>query len=238
MIRDPVLEVIACSVDDAIAAAEGGAGRLEVVRELERGGLTPPVDLVRDIQRAVSLPLRVMVRESDAHGYTVRDRVEHDALCAAAKAFHALGVDGLVLGFLTDGEVDLELTQSILDCAPGVHATFHHAFDDAADQLRALERLKRCPQVDRVLTSGGPGDLSVKRDRLVRYTTAGESQITALVGGGVDRMLIESLAPAGLREFHVGRAARMDRQMSGRVSAALVRALVDVLPATERSSLG
>ncbi|MGE0867319.1 MAG: copper homeostasis protein CutC [Kofleriaceae bacterium] len=232
----PVLEVIACSVDDAIAAAEGGAGRLEIVRELERGGLTPPIELVREIQRAVSLPVRVMVRESDDHGYTVANRAEHEALRAAARALQSLRIDGLVLGFLKAGEVDLELTQSILDCAPDLRATFHHAFDDAADQLRAIGQLKARPQIDRVLTSGGPGDLAAKRDRLLGYAAAGGSQIVPLVGGGVDRVMLESFGPVGLREFHVGRAARIDRQLGARVSAARVRELVDLLLTTERNA--
>ena len=36
-----LLEVITCSVKDAQEAERGGAGRLEVVRDLH-GGLTPP----------------------------------------------------------------------------------------------------------------------------------------------------------------------------------------------------
>ena len=35
------LEVIACSVADAIEAEKGGADRLEVISHFERGGLTP-----------------------------------------------------------------------------------------------------------------------------------------------------------------------------------------------------
>ena len=60
-----LLEVIVQSVADAAEAEAGGADRLEVVREIERDGLTPPLDLVRSIIAATSLPLRVMVRESD-----------------------------------------------------------------------------------------------------------------------------------------------------------------------------
>jgi copper homeostasis protein len=38
-----MLEVIACSVADAVAAERGGADRLELVRDLNVGGLTPPL---------------------------------------------------------------------------------------------------------------------------------------------------------------------------------------------------
>jgi copper homeostasis protein len=57
-----VIEVIAQSVADAVAAESGGADRLELVRELERDGLTPPPELVRAVREAVRIPVYVMVR--------------------------------------------------------------------------------------------------------------------------------------------------------------------------------
>ena len=91
-----ILEVIACSVADAVEAEKGGANRLEVVSDLDRGGLTPPVELVRAIQDAVNLPLRVMVRESD--GYQTSGETEIEKLCTAADVFSKLDVDGLGIG--------------------------------------------------------------------------------------------------------------------------------------------
>src|SRR5512145_2202459 len=59
-----ILEIIVQSLDDARAALEGGADRLEGVRAIEDGGLTPPLELVHEIAAHVGLPLRVMVREN------------------------------------------------------------------------------------------------------------------------------------------------------------------------------
>ena len=131
-----ILEVIVCSVADAIAAHKGGASRLEVVRELDRGGLTPSITLVRAIKEAVDVPLRVMVRESDNYG--TADETEIERICEAASELANLGVDGLVMGFLKRDAIDLELTSRVLACAPRLKATFHHAFEDAADQLKAV----------------------------------------------------------------------------------------------------
>jgi copper homeostasis protein len=219
-----VLEVIACSVADALAAQRGGASRLEVVRDLDRGGLTPPVELVRTIKDAVDLPLRVMVRESG--GYAISGDAELERLCVAAEAFAKLGVDGLVLGFLQDGVVDLELTARVLAAAPNVKATFHHAFEDAADQLQALSELKKLGQVDRVLSHGGSGTLSARTQRLNVYAHAAVPQLTIIAGGGIDRSAIESLKRTTIiREFHVGRAAREGNQVTGAVRSELVSAL-------------
>ena len=223
-----VLEVIACSVADAVEAQRGGASRLEVVRDLDRGGLTPSVDLVREIKRAVNLPLRVMVRESDGYGTT--GEMEIERLCAAAECFGELGVDGLVLGFLKRGAIDLELTARVLASAPNLKATFHHAFESAADQLQAVGELKRLAQVDRILSHGGSGELEVRTQRLESYAHAGAPQIAIIAGGGIDERAIELLKRTNaIREFHVGRAAREGFQVSGAVQAHLVRRLVHCL---------
>ena len=220
-----ILEVIACSVADAIAAQNGGAGRLEVVRDLDRGGLTPSLELVRAIKEAVDVPLRVIIRESD--GYATADEIEIERLCEAASEFSKLGVDGLVIGFLKRGEIDLELTSRVLACAPRLKATFHHAFEDAADQLQAVNQLKSLPQVDRILSSGGSGELEVRRLRLVTYERAAAPEIKIIAGGGIDMNAIRVLRrTTNVREFHVGRAAREGFSVAGAVQADLVRELV------------
>ena len=220
-----MLEVIVCSVADAIEAQKGGAGRLEIVRELKRGGLTPSVELVRAIKDAVDLPLRVMVRESD--GYETSGETEIEKLCAAANEFSMLDVDGIVLGFLKGKMIDLELTARVLAAAPRSKATFHHAFEDAADQLKAVGEIKKLPQVDRILSHGGPGDLNDRRRRLSAYAHAAAPEITIIAGGGIDSRAIAFLkSTTAIREFHVGRAARRGFRVEGEVQSELVRALL------------
>ncbi|HEY0722949.1 MAG TPA: copper homeostasis protein CutC, partial [Pyrinomonadaceae bacterium] len=165
-----VLEVIACSVADAVEAERGGAGRLEIVRDLRCGGLTPTVELVREIREAVGLPVRVMLRESV--GFQVSGPKEIDRLCRAAEGLASLEVDGVVLGFLNEGEIDVELTRRVLGCAPQLRATFHHAFEDARDKMRAISEIKRLPQVDRILSHGGTDNLELRVQRLAEYEQA------------------------------------------------------------------
>jgi len=225
---ETILEVIACSVADAIEAEKGGAGRLEVVSALDRGGLTPPVALVRAIKDAVDLPLRVMVRESD--GYQTNGEIEIEKLCAAADEFSRLDVDGLVLGFLKNKTIDLELTARVLAAAPKLKATFHHAFEDAADQLQTLGEIKKLSQVDRILSHGGSGDFEERRQRLDEYVNAAAPEITVVAGGRIDSNAIALLRhTSAVREFHVGRAARRDFRVEGEVQSELVRALVNGL---------
>ena len=227
----PLLEVIAWSVVDAVEAERGGADRLEIVRDLRRGGLTPSFGLVEQIKQAVDLPLRIMLRESD--GFETSDEAEIDRLCVAAERFASLEIDGFVLGFLKDGEVDIERTQRVLVCAPHVRATFHHAFEAASDKLRALSAIKQLPQVDRVLSHGGTDDLASRVQLLGEYEKAAAPELTILAGGGIDGdAIVKIRSETGIREFHVGRAARDRFAVEGAVQASLVRDLVQRLKET------
>ena len=139
--RHPLLlEVIVQSMEDARAAAAGGADRLEVVRAIERDGLTPPMDLVRAIAAETGLPLRGMVRDEDGFGVSGHGRLA--ALQRAFAAFAACGVDGAVTGFARDGDLDLEVTAHVLSAAPTLNVTFHRAFDTVRDQTAALALLQ------------------------------------------------------------------------------------------------
>ena len=223
-----ILEVIACSVADAVEAERGGASRLEVITEFESGGMTPPAWMVREILRSVKIPVRVMLRESE--GYGVTGAAETARLRAAARDFAGLPLDGVVLGFIHGGEVDVELTGQILSSAPNLNATFHHAFEESADPLGAIAVLKTLPRIDRILTAGGGGDWPRKLERLAGYERAARPEISILAGGGVDAGVIRMVSGATpIREFHVGRAVRIPQTAQGEVSAARVAELARLL---------
>lgn len=217
-----LLEVIACSLEDALEAERGGAGRIELVRALDRGGLTPPHALVEEVVGAVAIPVRVMIREAD--GFAAGGEVAR--LAELAHELSLLPVDGLVTGFLREGEVDEEAMDAITTAAPGARVTFHHAFDALGDPVRALERLRRWPRIDRILTAGRGADWRAKAAAIASWERASAPAITMLAGGGVDQDAMRILARAGVREAHAGRAARVPPVAAGRVAAARVAALV------------
>lgn len=222
-----LLEVIVLSLDDARAAAAGGADRLEVVREIERDGLTPPVDLVRAIREETGLPLRVMVRESD--GFSVAGPDELSALQRAMETFARLRVDGAVVGFSRDGEIDIETLLQVLGAAPDLPVTLHRAFDHVADPLAALDAVRPIVQIDRVLTDGGGRDWTARSRRLQEYVRRAAGRLTILAGGGLDDDGLRVLAQAGaIREVHVGKAAREPRHSTAPVSSDRVRHLKEI----------
>ena len=218
-----LLEVIVQTLADARAAAEGGADRLEVVRDIRAGGLTPPISLVEAIAATVALPLRVMVRENA--GYALGPG-ELSTLRNAAADFEALGVDGIVVGFSRDHTPAVDDVRSVLDAAPQVRATFHRAFDDLSDRLSAIEAIAQLPAIDRILTDGGAGSPAERAERLQQYAARAAGRLEIMAGGGVDEEAFAWFARTGcVREIHVGRAARQGVDPDAPVSAERVRRL-------------
>ena len=215
------IEVIASSVEDAREAASGGADRLEIVRDLDQDGLTPDIALVEKTLSAVSIPVRVMVRERNT--FDVADAPELKLLCRRTEEFSALPIDGLVMGFVQNGAVDLPHMRELASHAAAKPITFHRAFDATSNRLRAIEDLKSLGSVDRILTSGGAGTWQERIARLPEYATAAAPQISIMAGGGLDADIATQLAAhTYVREFHFGRAVRAGHSTSGPVRAELV----------------
>src|SRR6266540_2840215 len=152
-----LLEVIVSSLDDARAAAAGGADRFELCSALALGGLTPSLGLLAAIKAELPQPVVFMVRPREGGmAYTEAEYavMERDAVLALEA-----GADGLVFGFLTpEGAVDVSRCHRFLARIAGVgrprsQLVFHRAFDVVPDPSVALEQLIDLG-ITRVLTSG------------------------------------------------------------------------------------
>ena len=223
-----ILEVIVCSVEDAIQAERGGATRLEIVHDLARGGLTPSLSLVEKILQNIQVPARVMLREREE--YELGGTEELDRLCSRAEVMARLPLDGLVLGFTRNDKVDLHPIRTILNCAPGLCATFHHAFEATTYPLRAISELKTLPKVDRILTHGGDGNWGERIHRLDAYQKNAHPEIHILAGGGLNLESVNSICDlTQIREFHLGRAVRASGNPFGKIVDAKVREFANLL---------
>lgn len=213
-----LIEVICETVEDAAAAEQGGADRLELLSDLATEGLSPARATVEAIARAVRVPFRVMLR----HRPDLRagDDAAIARLIDAGRAFMDAGAQGIVVGFASEdaASLDWEPLSRVVE-GVGAPATCHRAFEWAgggADLLREVET--RLPAVDRVMTSGGEGSWDDRAARL-RDLQQRASRLTVLPAGGVDFAAMRTLASAGLREVHFGVGVRTPPTAAGRVDA-------------------
>jgi len=221
--NSPILEIIACSVADAIAAEQGGADRLELISHFQLGGLTPALKMVDQVLRRVSIPVRVMLRMKP--NFCLSQSKDREGLFRKAEQLCQRPIQGLVLGYLIEDRVDEALMRELLSHTSHLSVTFHRAFEQVSDPFRAIKVLKTMPQIDRILSNGGKGSEAAQVVRLRELARCATPEIKMLVGGGLTRDNLLVFRGAGLDEFHVGRSVRQDQLPQGAVDAAQVYAL-------------
>ena len=200
-----LLECCVGSVESAVNAELGGAGRVELCSALELGGVTPSSAVIRLARERICVPIFVLIRPrgGDFHYSPLEVEVMKTDIAAARD----LGADGIVLGILReDGNVDVERTAELIEAAGGASITFHRAFDSTPDPLAALETLRELG-VNRVLTTGGADRAEESLTGLEKLAEAAAGRIGILPGGGINhencrRIIVQT----GAREIHVGSA--------------------------------
>ncbi|XP_048662976.1 copper homeostasis protein cutC homolog [Marmota marmota marmota] len=147
-----LMEVCVDSVESAVNAERGGAGRIELCSGLLEGGTTPSMGVLQVVKQSVQIPVFVMIRPRGGD-FLYSDR-EIEVMKADIRLAKLYGADGLVFGALTeDGHVDKELCMSLVAICRPLPVTFHRAFDMVHNPMAALETLLSLG-FERVLTSG------------------------------------------------------------------------------------
>lgn len=218
-----LVEACVDSIDSALAAAAGGAGRLELCDNLAEGGTTPSAGAIAVCREQVGIPLFVLVRARG--GDFLHTDAEADASARDVRLARELGADGVVVGGLRrDGTVDLDLMHRLVEAAGPMAMTFHRAFDVCRDPDAALEQLVELG-VERVLTSGQAATAVEGVATITRLVQRSAGRITILAGGGVNEDNAAPLVAAtGVREIHVRCASPLPSRMQHRNRAVSFRA--------------
>lgn len=219
--------MIVTDATDARAASEGGADRLELVAEPERGGMTPAPQVVHDVLAETQLPVRVMIRRTESHRLTETTaqllRSDVESLSMATE---------FVCGAIDAPGVPAAALDSVISAMSGRRWTFHRALDDAPDLPSALTAALFLPGCDHVLTAGHADGVDAGIPRLTSMLHDRELAPAVLVGGGVNRDNVHTLLAAGAQGIHLGRVAREGASWGGPVSADLVREVADLVHAS------
>lgn len=201
--REMTIEICCGSYEDALAAARGGAERIELNSALALGGLTPSAACLRMVKRCTDLLVVSMVRPRGA-GFCYTE-AQTEQMFEEARELLENGSDGLAFGFLTEDRcVDLEKTGRMTELihSYGREAVFHRAFDCTEDPVRAIEELIGLG-ADRILTSGQQEKAEQGKELLRQLQAAYGSRIQLLAGSGVNAGNARALAEyTGIRQLH------------------------------------
>ena len=178
-----LIEAAVESLDDALAAIDGGADRLELCADLDAGGTTPSRELMAVVLARVSVPVLVMIRPRP--GDFVYSRAERVRMAADVTAAIDAGAAGVVLGALrADRCIDEEVTRALIAGAAGRPVTFHRAIDDTPDPGAAIDMLGSLGAA-RVLSSGAAPNALEGAEVLAAMVARAGDALHVVAGGGV-----------------------------------------------------
>ncbi|XP_028630571.1 copper homeostasis protein cutC homolog isoform X3 [Arvicanthis niloticus] len=201
-----LMEVCVDSVESAVNAERGGAGRIELCSGLLEGGTTPSMGILQVVKQSVQIPVFVMIRPRGGD-FLYSDR-EVEVMKADIRLAKLYGADGLVFGALTeDGHIDKELCLSLV------------AFDMVHDPMAALETLLTLG-FERVLTSGCDSSALEGLPLIKQLIDQAKGRIVVMPGGGItDKNLQRILEGSGATEFHCSARSSRDSGMKFRNSS-------------------
>ena len=197
-----IKEACVGSLSQSLNAEKSGADRLELCGDLSVGGVTPDYDMLAEVLRECSIPVKVMIRPrggSFVHTDMEFERTKQEVIYCKEN-----GVTEVVFGFLTpDNQIDINRTRTLAKLAFPMQITFHKAIDDTVDILAAVDILRTIPQITGILTSGGCATamegISVLKEMKMRCG----KEISLSVAGKVTEDNLAFLSEEiGAREYH------------------------------------
>lgn len=201
----PLLEIACFSFESARRACRGGADRIELCRDRDSGGLTPPIDILKMLKiycRTAGVAINVMIRVKGGTDFTAsRDEIAHMQRSILQYKPYA---SGFVFGILDEEDnIDSKTNWVLTKLAYPRPCTFHRAFDYArGDLYEKLETVRRCG-FKTILTGGGRGNAVDNIEPLKRLVSfAKPMEMTILVGGGVRMTNISKLESTEAEAYH------------------------------------
>jgi copper homeostasis protein len=195
-----LVEVIACTFDDAVVAKDAGADRVELCLAIEVGGLTPYRETIRQCATLAPFPVAVMVRPSPG-GF----RGQSKEILQQINAILSLGLNNLqiVTGALTQSnELDISTLRQVRQAVNGIPLICHRCFDLTPDPFVALEQLIDLG-FDRVLTSGQEVSAFRGVEVISKLQTQAAGRIEVLPGSGIRPNNVQEIIQAtGVSQVH------------------------------------
>jgi len=187
-----IKEACVGNLSEAIVAEKNGAHRIELCDRLDLGGTTPTQKLIKDCLEQLNIPIKVMIRPRG--GNFVYSQAEINSMIKSIELCKQLGISEIVTGALTeDNKVDMDVMRSLSANVGDMSITFHKAIDEVEDFKSAIEKLKKIPQVNAILTSGLEATAALGIKNLKEMISHCGDEITVIAAGKVTDLNIEGL---------------------------------------------
>lgn len=185
------IEICANSLESAKVAKLLKVDRVELCVNLEQGGTTPPIGLIKSVSALKNIENHVLIRCRP--GNFVYSEEEIQMMCESIRWCREQNADGVVIGaLLENNKLDILSIKQLVNVADGMELTFHRAIDETKDWKIALDQL-----VDlgfkRILTSGQAINVVQGKKTLQEIINYANNRIQIMIGGGVKENNIQNI---------------------------------------------
>ncbi len=195
-----LVEICTPTYQSAINAQKGGADCIELCENLSIGGVTPKRELIRKVKNALYIPQNILIRPRG--GDFIYSEEEFNQMLLDIEDCKSIGCNGIVSGVLNpDNTIDINRTRQLIEQSKPKSFTFHKAFDDTSDPIKALMTLMELG-VKRILTSGQAPTAIEGLKVLKKIHKKANGKVTILVGGGIRSDNVFEFGLAGFDEIH------------------------------------
>lgn len=199
------LEIVATTIEDIKLINESKADRIILLSNLEKGGATPSLELVKNAREITDIPIRVMVREiTDTYIYSEEVMKKHIDII---KELVELDVEGIAFGSLTEkGEINFLDLEQVINNKRNLKLTFNKAFDEI-DLSTSIKNFKKLSNYDvDILMTGNNESI----DDLVNLNL-----LKVMPAAGIKLENVKDIVEKYNSNFlHIGSAARENGKIS------------------------
>jgi len=212
------LEIIATNLVDIAAINQSKADQIELVNNLELGGLSPSLELIEAAVTLSKLPVNVMLRPHANHFIYTQSEFETILTHLTKIKLLKQPPNGIVFGSLTKHNKINEIQlQQIIENKGDLDLIFHRAFDELTNPIEGIETLNKYDAVSGLLTSGTKAK-AVDGVAIIQKLVALSKSVKIMVGSGVSLQNINTLkAATGANAFHIGTAVRKNSKVNGKI---------------------
>lgn len=211
-----LLEVIATNFKDAILIDKSKADRIELISDYSKGGLSPKIQLVKDLSLKIKKPFRVMVRFSYS-SFVYDDEMFLECL-DFIKQVAKTKAEGIIFGSLNSANrINFKQLELVIKTKKQLKLTFHRAFDEIKENLifEEFNKLKQY-KVDSLLTSGTSSISAIKGSKNIKMlNNLANKKIEIIAGKGINKNNVLDLVKfTNIKAVHFGSAIRENDEIS------------------------
>ncbi len=213
------VEVIAINIEDILIINQFKVDSIELCIDLQRGGITPHIDLIKEVNSISKNDIYLMLRYRDDYMLTLADQKKIMLLIESIKDLNK--IKGLVFGF-NNGKHELnnKTFEYIKTFSKKYVITIHRCIEKTNNIIQTLNTLNNYP-IDQILTNSG----DICNLHLLKELKK-ISKHTIKIGGGVSWKNIDKLIPY-FDYIHVGSMIREEESFNKPISKEKLNNLIN-----------